>query len=73
MCFLLTHKAPSIRRSSDKAYIFPSSHDYKHQRGTYIKGLIWPPLEPKTENCFHKLLMIGLLEESLKCKLSPFI
>ena len=22
------------------------------QRGTCIKGLIWPPLELKTENCF---------------------
>ena len=22
------------------------------KRGTYIKGLFWPPLEPKTENCF---------------------
>ena len=22
------------------------------QRGTCIKGLFWPPLEPKTESCF---------------------
>ena len=25
------------------------------QRGTCIKGLIWPPLEPKTENCFSQI------------------
>ena len=23
--------------------------------GTCIKGLIWPPLEPKTENCFSQI------------------
>ena len=23
-----------------------------YERGTCIKGLFWPPLEPKTENCF---------------------
>ena len=23
-----------------------------HKRGTCIKGLFWPPLEPKTESCF---------------------
>ena len=40
------------------------------ERGTCIKGLLWPPLEPKIENCFHKFLLIGLLEEWLKCKIS---
>ena len=25
------------------------------QRGTCIKGLIWPPLEPKTENFFSQI------------------
>ena len=25
------------------------------ERGTYIKGLIWPPLEQKTENCFSQI------------------
>ena len=25
------------------------------ERGTCIKGLIWPPLEPKTENCFSQI------------------
>ena len=24
-------------------------------KGAYIKGLIWPPLEPKTENCFSPI------------------
>ena len=25
------------------------------ERGTCIKGLIWPPLEPKTESCFSPM------------------
>ena len=25
------------------------------QRGTCIKGLFWPPLEPKTESCFSPI------------------
>ena len=25
------------------------------QRGTCIKGLIWPPLEPKSESCFSQI------------------
>ena len=25
------------------------------ERGMCIKGLIWPPLEPKTENCFSQI------------------
>ena len=25
------------------------------ERGTCIKGLLWPPLEPKTENCFSQI------------------
>ena len=25
------------------------------KRGTCNKGLIWPPLEPKTENCFSQI------------------
>ena len=32
--------------------------DYGHiayQRGTYIKGKMWPPLEPKTESCFSPI------------------
>ena len=32
------------------------------ERGMCIKGLIWPPLQPKTENCFSPILSIGLLE-----------
>ena len=28
-----------------------------------LKGLIWPPLEPETEICFHQFLLIGCLEE----------
>ena len=27
----------------------------KIQRGTCIKGLFWPPLEPKTEKCFSPI------------------
>ena len=27
----------------------------KYQRGTCIKGLFWPPLEPKTESCFSPI------------------
>ena len=33
------------------------------QRGTCIKWLIWPPLEPKSEIAFHQFLFTGLLEE----------
>ena len=29
--------------------------DYSGQRGTCIKGLFWPPIEPKTENCFSPI------------------
>ena len=25
------------------------------QRGKYIKGLIWPPIVPKTENCISPI------------------
>ena len=25
------------------------------ERGTCIKGLFWPPLEPKTESCFSPI------------------
>ena len=34
-----------------------------YERGTCIKGLFWPPLEPKTEVAFHQFHLIGLLEE----------
>ena len=34
-----------------------------HTYAFSIKGLIWPPLEPKTESCFDQFLLIGLLEE----------
>ena len=27
----------------------------ENERGTCIKGLFWPPLESKTENCFSPL------------------
>ena len=27
----------------------------KKERGTCIKGLFWPPLEPKTESCFSPI------------------
>ena len=29
-----------------------------------IKGLIWPPLEPKSESCFHQFPLIGFRERS---------
>ena len=28
---------------------------FPNQRGTCMKGLICPPLEPKTENCFSQI------------------
>ena len=28
---------------------------YKLERGTCIKGLFWPPIEPKSENCFSPI------------------
>ena len=28
---------------------------WRTKRGTCIKGLIWPPPEPKTENCFSSI------------------
>ena len=40
------------------------------QRGTCIKGLFWPPLEPKTESCFSSYWFI---EEKPKCKMLAFI
>ena len=43
---------------------------YHGQRGMCIKGLIWPPLEPKT--AFHQFRPIGLLEEWFKCKILAF-
>ena len=34
------------------------------QKATCMKGLIWPPLEPKTKKvAFHHFLLIGLLED----------
>ena len=35
----------------------------RDQRAMCIKGLFWPPLEPKTEIAFHHFFFIGLLEE----------
>ena len=43
------------------------------QRATCIKGLFWPPVEPKTESCFSQLLLIGLLDEKTMCKRLAFI
>ena len=31
------------------------SSDIRSERGTCIKGLFWPPLEPKTENYFSPI------------------
>ena len=38
-------------------YCFNSKGDDSnvYQRGTCIKGLFWPPPEPKTENCFSPI------------------
>ena len=30
-------------------------HCHQKQMGTCIMGLIWPPLEPKTESCFSSI------------------
>ena len=27
----------------------------RNKRGTCIKGVFWPPFEPKTENCFSPI------------------
>ena len=45
------------------------------ERGTCIKGLIWPHIEPKLKVAFHQFLPIGLLEveEWFKCKILAFI
>ena len=31
------------------------------KRGMCIKGLIWPPLEPKTENCFSQISFVWFI------------
>ena len=42
-------------------------------KGTCIKGLIWPPMEPKKMKiAVHKFLSIGILEEWLKSKILAF-
>ena len=39
----------------------------KKQRAKYIKGLIWSPLEPKTESCFSSNIFYSLLIYSTVC------
>ena len=34
--------------------VFFMLNSTEHERDTCIKGLIWPPLELKTENCFSQ-------------------
>ena len=34
---------------------FDTDHFLSIKRGTCIKGLFWPPLEPKTESCFSPI------------------
>ena len=43
------------------------------QRGKCIKGLFWPPLEPKMKFAFHQFHLIGLLEELHNSKILAFI
>ena len=51
----------SVRRPHDAAFDHGSSlFQCLHiacsiERGTCIKGLFWPPIEPKTENCFSTI------------------
>ena len=30
-------------------------NSFEYERGMCIKGLFWPPLEPKTESCFSQI------------------
>ena len=38
------------------------------QRGTCIKGLFWPPLEPKVENCFSPISFDWFIRKILEVK-----
>ena len=44
--------AANISKFSDGIKENTPNHQTSKQRGTCIKGLFWPPLEPKTESCF---------------------
>ena len=48
-------------------------HEFTNQRGACIKEVFWPPFEPKTENGFSPILLIGLLEECLRCNILALI
>ena len=53
--------------------IFGISASNLMQRGTCIKGLFWPPLKPKIENCFSPISFDWFIRRITKCKISAFI
>ena len=46
---------------------------YYDERGTCIKGLIWPPLEPKSESCFSPISFDWFIRRITQCKTLAFI
>ena len=49
ICFVIFLKKVTLKKIKRR-------HFWKViQRGTCIKGLFWPPLEPKTESCFSPI------------------
>ena len=43
--------------------VWPLGNYLVYERDMCIKGLFWPPLEPKIESCFSPISSYGLLEE----------
>ena len=59
-----TYRLPSVTFYNKYSYIISGmwkSQTWSHfildksERGTCIMGLFWPPLEPRTENCFSPI------------------
>ena len=44
-----------------------------NKRGTCIKGLFWPPLEPKTESCFSLISSCWFIRRIAQVKILAFI
>ena len=59
----------AYRISVDIAFLFLNVFNIQFltiQRGTCIKGLIWPPLEPKTESCFSSISSCWLIRRMVQ-------
>ena len=54
---------------NDKYFFTERRHSNENQRGTCLKGKIWPLLEPKTESCFSPISPKGLLKNGPSVKL----